>query len=121
MIAIDQLVAALPQATRHNWRPLEIHAIASDSRQVAPGDLFVAVPGVAVDGHRFVGAALAAGAAACVVEHMLPELEGVPTAVVPNAREALGWLYAAWYGHPSRQLRVIGITAPMARPPPPAW
>jgi UDP-N-acetylmuramoyl-L-alanyl-D-glutamate--2,6-diaminopimelate ligase len=82
---------------------------------VTPGDLFVAVPGVNVDGHRFIPAALQAGAVACVVERMTPELDGgytvcVPTVCVPNAREALAHLMAAWHGHPGRQLRVIGVT-----------
>jgi UDP-N-acetylmuramoyl-L-alanyl-D-glutamate--2,6-diaminopimelate ligase len=70
----------------------------------------VAVPGVAVDGHRYVTDALRAGAVACVVERMLPELEGLPVAVVPDAREALAHLHAALNGYPARQLRVIGVT-----------
>jgi UDP-N-acetylmuramoyl-L-alanyl-D-glutamate--2,6-diaminopimelate ligase len=110
MVAADKLADALPQATRHAWRNVEIAQIRSDSRQVGPGDLFVAVPGVAVDGHRFVEAALKAGSVACVVEHWLPELEHVPTLVVPNAREALAYLHAAWHDFPAHKLRVIGVT-----------
>jgi UDP-N-acetylmuramoyl-L-alanyl-D-glutamate--2,6-diaminopimelate ligase len=110
MPTLDVLAAALPQALRRNWRPIDITRIVSDSRQVQPGALFVAVPGVSVDGHAYVGAALAAGAAACVVERELPELAHTPTLIVPNAREALAWLHAVWQGFPARQLTVIGVT-----------
>ena len=110
MIALDTLAAALPQAEWLHRRSLQIHHVVCDSRQVVPGDLFVAIPGVHVDGHSFVSAALKAGAVAFVVERMLPELEGVPTAIVPNAREAFAYLHAALNGFPARQLKVIGVT-----------
>jgi UDP-N-acetylmuramoyl-L-alanyl-D-glutamate--2,6-diaminopimelate ligase len=110
MTSADALVQALPRVTLHHWRPLEIGAIRSDSRAVEPGDLFVAIPGVSVDGHRYVGDALRRGAVACVVERPLPELDGVPTAVVPDTRQALAYLHAAWQGFPGRRLRVIGVT-----------
>ncbi len=110
MRPLDPLIEALPAATRLHWHPLEIAKITTDSRQVAPGDLFVAVPGVNVDGHRYIPAALQAGAVACVVQHVTPELEGLPTVVVPDSREALAHLMAAWHGHPGRKLRVIGVT-----------
>jgi len=110
MISGDLLIAALPHVELRHWRPLQIHNVVCDSRLVAPGDLFVAIPGVTVDGHGFVAAALKAGAVACVVEHMLPELEGVPTAIVPNAREAFAYLHAALNDFPARQLKVVGVT-----------
>jgi UDP-N-acetylmuramoyl-L-alanyl-D-glutamate--2,6-diaminopimelate ligase len=109
-VPAEQLVQALPHVTLHYWRPVRVRGIAMDSRKVRPGDLFVAIPGGTVDGHRFVSAALQAGAVACCVERDLAELEGVPTAIVPNAREALAYLHAAWQGYPGRQLRVIGVT-----------
>ncbi len=110
MRPLDPLIGALPNVSRHHWRALDIAGLRSDSRQVKAGDLFVAIPGVSVDGHDYVISALQSGAVACVVERLLPELDGVPTAVVPDAREALAHLYAAWYGHPGRQLRVVGVT-----------
>ncbi len=110
MVSSDKLVGALPQARLMHWRSLEIRTVQHDSRKVAPGDLFVAVPGVNVDGHTFVSAALRAGAVACVVERMLPELEGIPTAIVPDAREALAHLHAALNDFPGRKLVVIGVT-----------
>jgi len=110
MVSSEILIGALPRVELLHWRPLEIRQVVCDSRQVQPGDLFVAISGVAVDGHRYAPAALQAGATACVVERMLPELEGVPTAIVPNAREAFAYLHAALSGFPARQLRVIGVT-----------
>ena len=110
MISGDLLIGALPQVRLLNWRRLQVRGVTCDSRQVTPGDIFVAVPGVAVDGHRFVPEALKAGAIACVVERMLPELAGFPTAVVPNAREALAYLQAALHGFPGRKLKVVGVT-----------
>lgn len=110
MLSSDDLISALPHAEWRHWRPIEIANVVCDSRRVQPGDLFVAVPGVSVDGHGFVPEALRAGAAAFVVERPLPELGGVPTAVVPNAREAFAHLQAALHGHPGRKLRVIGVT-----------
>jgi len=116
MIALDPLIDALPQATRLGWprqrtgSSLAIGKICEDSREIEPGDLFVAISGVSVDGHRFVSAALEAGAMACVVERDLPELQGRPRVIVPDAREALAYLHAALRGHPGRQLKVIGVT-----------
>lgn len=110
MVSSDVLIGALPRVELRHWQPQEIGQVVCDSRQVRPGDLFVAIPGVEVDGHRYAPAALRAGAAACVVERMLPELEGVPTVIVPNAREAYAYLHAALRGFPARRLRVIGVT-----------
>jgi UDP-N-acetylmuramoyl-L-alanyl-D-glutamate--2,6-diaminopimelate ligase len=110
MPSADLLIQALPHVELHHWRPVNVCGITVDSRKVKPGDLFVAIHGATVDGHHFVSAALQAGAVAFCVEHALTELEGVPTAIVPNTREALAYLHAAWQGHPARQLRVIGVT-----------
>ncbi len=114
MVALNPLIDALPAAQRLNWpaagAAFEIGNVCEDSREVTPGDLFVAIPGVSVDGHRFVPAALRAGAVACVVERDLPELDGVPHVIVPDAREALAYLHAGLRGYPGRRLKVIGIT-----------
>jgi UDP-N-acetylmuramoyl-L-alanyl-D-glutamate--2,6-diaminopimelate ligase len=80
-----------------------------DSRQVQPGDLFVARRGQHADGHQHVAAAVAAGATAVIVERPIPGIE-VPELVVRDAKLALG-LVAAWRaGDPSRRLGIVGIT-----------
>ncbi|HWE62275.1 MAG TPA: UDP-N-acetylmuramoyl-L-alanyl-D-glutamate--2,6-diaminopimelate ligase, partial [Chloroflexota bacterium] len=81
-----------------------------DSRRVEPGDLFVAVPGTATDGHAHVGAAVAAGAVAVVVERAEVCVPDAPCLVVPSSRAALADLAAAFYGFPARTLCVTGIT-----------
>ena len=107
----SELRSALPEARLLvGGDALEITRITCDSRQVAPGAVFVAVPGVNVDGHRFIGDALARGAVAAVVEREETLPPGLPAAVVPDSRAALAHLAAAWYGHPARRLRVIGVT-----------
>jgi len=110
VVAGDILVASLPEAESHNWASLDVRHVVCDSRRVVPGDLFVAVPGVSVDGHDFIPAALTAGAVAFVVERLVPELAGLPTLIVPDAREAYAHLQAAYHGHPGRRLGVIGVT-----------
>ncbi|RME57788.1 MAG: UDP-N-acetylmuramoyl-L-alanyl-D-glutamate--2,6-diaminopimelate ligase, partial [Caldilineae bacterium] len=107
--------------------PMETHAppsvqpvgqVTADSRTVQPGDVFVAVPGLRVDGHRFIPAAVEAGASAVVGERSPAELAAdglhlparTPYIQVPDTREALARLCAALYGFPSRSMTVIGVT-----------
>ena len=85
-----------------------VTGITEDSRQVAAGYLFVARRGGHADGRRFVAEALTRGAAAVVTDHPL-EIT-CPQLVVPNAAAAAGPLAAAFYGHPSRHLDVVGVT-----------
>ena len=86
----------------------EIRGISHDSRRVVPGGLFVAVPGQHVDGHDFVDAAVRAGAAAVVVER--PVDAGVPQLIVDSSQRALATAAAWWYGDPSHELGVVGVT-----------
>ncbi|HEX6465225.1 MAG TPA: UDP-N-acetylmuramoyl-L-alanyl-D-glutamate--2,6-diaminopimelate ligase, partial [Vicinamibacterales bacterium] len=85
-------------------------AIAYDSRQVKPGAIFVALRGVHADGARFVPQAIANGAAAIVSESAPPAGIAVPWVQVASARAALAELAAEFYGNPSEQLALIGIT-----------
>jgi UDP-N-acetylmuramoyl-L-alanyl-D-glutamate--2,6-diaminopimelate ligase len=82
--------------------------LAYDSRKVGPGTLFFCVPGEKVDGHEFGAAAVEAGAAALVVEREL-DLD-VAQVVVADARAAMAPMAAAFYGDPSGELRVVGVT-----------
>jgi UDP-N-acetylmuramoyl-L-alanyl-D-glutamate--2,6-diaminopimelate ligase len=106
-----KLINGLAQGSVEGPLDLEIAGIAYDSRKVVPGGLFVAVSGHRQDGHRFVGQALAQGAVALVAERELPEApEGVARITVPDSREALAHLAAAYYDHPANKLHLIGIT-----------
>jgi UDP-N-acetylmuramoyl-L-alanyl-D-glutamate--2,6-diaminopimelate ligase len=82
--------------------------LSADSRAVAPGTMYVAVRGSQTDGHRFVPDAAGRGAAAVVVE--APQGGAVPEIVVRDGRQAALALGRAWFGHPARQLALIGVT-----------
>ena len=92
----------------------EIAGIADDSRKVVPGGLFIAVKGFAGDGHAFIPQAIAKGAKAIVYETE-GALEGIDTeditfVRVENSRRAVAMMAAAFYGHPSDKLTLVGIT-----------
>jgi UDP-N-acetylmuramoyl-L-alanyl-D-glutamate--2,6-diaminopimelate ligase len=87
---------------------IPIHDVTHDSRQVGPGSLFVAVRGFTTDGHDFVSQAVANGASALCVEHH--QDTAVPQLVVADARAALPILASTVHHHPSRRLRVVGVT-----------
>jgi len=112
---LTQLMAALPTILSRTSGDVEIRSVSADSRRVRPGDLFVAIPGVNVDGHRFIAEAVRKGAVAVVGERLPQELADLPwesfTYVrVANAREAWGWLCAAWHDFPSRKMTLVGVT-----------
>jgi UDP-N-acetylmuramoyl-L-alanyl-D-glutamate--2,6-diaminopimelate ligase len=79
---------------------------------VRPGWAFVAIPGAKTDGHTFIPQALAQGASALIVDRPV-DLTAAASACclrVPDTRQALAHLTATFFGHPSRQLRLIGVT-----------
>ncbi|MGA8514086.1 MAG: UDP-N-acetylmuramoyl-L-alanyl-D-glutamate--2,6-diaminopimelate ligase [Burkholderiaceae bacterium] len=85
----------------------------TDSRKVRAGDGFIAWPGVATDGRRFVPGALDAGAAACMVEAEGVEVFGFNDARIasyPALKTATGLVAAEYYGHPSRAIDVLAVT-----------
>ncbi len=100
-------------------RPLEvigdteknIIGVESDSRKVEKDSLFVAVRGVTTDGHKYIPVVASAHVGAIVCEDLPASLEkGITYIRVANSAEALGLLASAWYGHPSRQLKLVGVT-----------
>lgn len=85
--------------------------ITADSRQVAPGGLFVAVRGTAVDGHNYIDKAVSAGAAAVVCEEIpVSPASGVVFVKTSDSSVALGHIASQWYGNPSRKLSLVGVT-----------
>ena len=103
------LTANLPHAESRGTGNPEITGIAFDSRRVGGGELFVCLVGLASDGHDFAAAAVSDGAPALVVQRFLDDLD-VPQVRVADSREALARLAAVHQGHPSRRLKVIGVT-----------
>lgn len=88
-----------------------ITGVESDSRKVAEGSLFIAVPGVTTDGHKFIPEVIAAGASAVVCEK-LPETlsDNVTYIQVEHSASALGFLASEWFCNPSKTLKVVGVT-----------
>ena len=89
---------------------VEITGLAHDSRRVAAGALFAALPGVAADGHDFAVAAQQAGAVALLLERPEPEAAGTTQVITPNSRRALARVAEVFYGRPSRELTLVGVT-----------
>lgn len=86
----------------------DILSLCADSRAVGEGDLFFCIAGTRADGHLFAKEALRRGAAAFVTEHELPL--PAPQLIVPDSREAMARIAAAFCGHPERKLRLIAVT-----------
>lgn len=90
---------------------VEVKDLQFDSRKVTDGTLFVAQVGTKVDGHDFIAKAVASGAVAVLCQRIPEEVsDGVTYIVVDNSDRALGEAAANYYGHPSRQLKLVGIT-----------
>jgi UDP-N-acetylmuramoyl-L-alanyl-D-glutamate--2,6-diaminopimelate ligase len=120
---LSQLLTALAQKDVLGNLEVEITGLTCDSRQVKPGDLFVAIKGLNVDGHDFIPQALERGAVAVVVQdarntqhatrktqHVSRITHHASRILVPNSRQALAHLAAAFHDYPARQLKVIGVT-----------
>jgi len=88
----------------------EVTGIAYDSRSAGKGNLFVAIPGFKADGANFAAQAVDRGARTVVLEKNIDLHERVTKVIVPNSRIALAELSSAFYGYPSRHLKMIGIT-----------
>lgn len=91
----------------------EISGVTSNSEQVKAGWLFVCIRGSHFDGHSFIRRALCAGAEAIVIEEGAQGLDGVDAAriiTVPKTRQSLACLLDAWYGSPSKKLKLIAVT-----------
>ncbi len=81
-----------------------------DSRKVGKGDLFVAVKGTQVDGHKYIRTALDQGAAAIVCETKIEALDNVSIVQTEDSSKALGIIAANYYGNPSKELKLVGVT-----------
>jgi UDP-N-acetylmuramoyl-L-alanyl-D-glutamate--2,6-diaminopimelate ligase len=106
----DLFARLMPNAAPPTSLQTEVAAIAYDSRHVTAGAVFFALRGVHTDGARFVPQAIAHGAIAIVAESAMPEGVSVPWLRVDNARAALAAAAAVFYGEPSQDLALVGIT-----------
>jgi UDP-N-acetylmuramoyl-L-alanyl-D-glutamate--2,6-diaminopimelate ligase len=88
--------------------PEYVTSITDDSRAATPGGVFVAIRGVDRDGHAFLAAAEQGGATAAIVERA--DATALPRWVVTDARRAAAVAAATFYGEPSRELTLVGVT-----------
>ena len=105
---IQTLLRYLHRFTPHTNENPTITSIEMDSREVKQGSLFVCIKGFTVDGHDFAEQAVARGAVAVVAER--PLTLPVPVIYVNDSRRALAVLADAFYGQPTHQLHLIGVT-----------
>ncbi len=109
---LSEIVQLLPGSQRQGG-DVDVTEIAYDSRSVAPGALFVALRGAKSDGHDYIAQALNKGAAALMIHADRAGWYGahdLPTVIVPSTRTILPFLSAEFYGRPSEQLDLIGVT-----------
>jgi len=89
----------------------EVLSVEFDSRKVTAGSLFVAVAGTRSDGHDFINAAIGSGAAAVICEKIPPDASGnICWIKVADSARALGIAASAFFGDPSHNLRLVGVT-----------
>lgn len=105
---LEELVAPLALQKVAGDKKTEITGIEIDSRLVKPGDLFICLPGFTVDGHNFVAKAVSQGAVAVLAQR--PVETDVPVIYVPDTRRAMAILADRFFGQPTHQLNVIGVT-----------
>lgn len=110
---IGSLLAGLDYNLFQGDLNTDITSIYNDSRKVTEGSLFFCISGSVVDGHDFINDVVSKGAAAIVIEQKDVKLdipENVCVIYVESSRYAMGMISSAFYGYPSKSLKVIGIT-----------
>lgn len=111
MKKLSQLLSAITPLEVIGSVDKEINLLTPDSRRVEAGAMFVAVRGTVVDGHSFIPVVSTTGVAAIVCEQLPQLLEsGITYIKVENSAVALGHLASEWYGNPSRELKLVGVT-----------
>jgi UDP-N-acetylmuramoyl-L-alanyl-D-glutamate--2,6-diaminopimelate ligase len=110
LASLGDLAPGVPAALDAVAADRPVKALSYDSRRVTPGSVFIALKGQKADGRAFAAQAIAKGAAAVVADTDPPSGVPAPWIVVSDARLAMARLAAAFYGHPSRELTVVGIT-----------
>ena len=109
---LSEILAKANAAEARGTLERDITGVQIDSRQVQPGNLFVAVKGTQADGHAFIPKAIENGAAAVLQSDPLPQdaPEGVTFVRVADTEEAVGRVATAFYGDPTSRLKLVGVT-----------
>ena len=111
MKVLKELLANLTISETHGSLDRPIKQVDFDSRCLEKEGLFVAVRGLIADGHRYIENAIQLGASAIVVEEIPDKMiDGITYIKVQNTKEALGFIAANFYDHPSKDLKLVGVT-----------
>ncbi|MFM7846166.1 MAG: Mur ligase family protein [Planctomycetota bacterium] len=111
--AAISLRGLFPQARFIGGRDIRVASCKAEAEQCEPGDLFIAITAADADGHEDVEEALRRGASAVLSERLLPV--SVPTCVVRDTRAAHGELCQALAGHPTEQMKTVGVTGSLGK------
>lgn len=106
---LKELIKDLDYRRLENINNFEVKGVSCNSDCIRPGYLFVAIKGEKNDGHNFAGQAVDRGAKAIIIQRDLP-LKKIAKILVRDSRTALASVSASFFGHPSRRLKIIGIT-----------
>ncbi len=108
---LEELVKNIPLQNVEGETDIEITGVNIDSRQIAPGDLFIAIRGTQADGHAYIKAAIERGAAAVLCEEIPVVLEaGVCYLQVADTESVVGTVATRFFGDPTSKLDLIGVT-----------
>ncbi|NPA37717.1 MAG: UDP-N-acetylmuramoyl-L-alanyl-D-glutamate--2,6-diaminopimelate ligase [Chlorobi bacterium] len=108
---LSEILAELNVVSRKGAVDPDISSVEFDSRKAGKDSVFVAVKGTRTDGHKFIPSVFEAGCRAVVCEDMPEDIPDDAVCVsVPDSAEALGLLASAFYDHPSRDLKLVGVT-----------
>ncbi|MCG8574277.1 MAG: UDP-N-acetylmuramoyl-L-alanyl-D-glutamate--2,6-diaminopimelate ligase [Flavobacteriales bacterium] len=111
MDSLQNILYKVALISVHGELDVEIKSVEFDSRQVQQDAVFVAVKGEQVDGHNYISQAIASGATCIVCENLPNEMaENITFIQVRNSAEALALIAANFYGNPSAELSLVGIT-----------
>jgi len=106
----NALLQGLPVLSRSGDWSVKIKTMVTDSRRVIPGSLFFALPGLRADGHSFLDDAIAHGAHAIISSQSVTNLPAVAAAQVAEPRQVLAEIARRFYGHPEKNLSLVGVT-----------
>ena len=109
-MTLERLIRKIKYKTLLGATDIEVTGIAYDSRKVSPGYVFVCMTGAVTDGHDYIEKAVENGAAAIVVSREVSMISGVTCVLTEDTRRALAMMSCEFFGNPSHEIKVIGIT-----------
>ena len=110
MKRLGELLGEVPHTILQGSEDTTVTSIENDSRKVSAGSLFFCIRGAVTDGHKYAQDVAEKGACVIVAEEKVDVPDNVTVVLTPDSRRAMALIACAWYDHPSRKLRMIGVT-----------